>query len=68
MRHLVDKCSLDKQLQANIPVYIEDMVPFIVRENAELGKYTLVGEAFAESFMHGEVEHLKFADRRIVLV
>lgn len=35
-------------------------VPFIVRENAELGKYTLVGEAFAESFMHGEVEHLKF--------
>ena len=28
MRHLVDKCGLDKQPRANIPVYIEDMVPF----------------------------------------
>ena len=28
MRHLIDKCSLDKQPWTNIPVYIEDMVPF----------------------------------------
>ena len=28
MRHLVDKRGLDKQPRANIPVYIEDMVPF----------------------------------------
>ena len=28
MRHLVDKHGLDKQPRANIPVYIEDMVPF----------------------------------------
>ena len=28
MRHLVDKRGLDKQPQANIPVYVEDMVPF----------------------------------------
>ena len=28
MRHLVDKQGLNKQPQANIPVYIEDMVPF----------------------------------------
>jgi hypothetical protein len=42
-------------------------VPFIVRENSEKGKYTLVGEAFAENFMHGEVQSLNFADRMIVL-
>ena len=28
MRHLVDKHNLDKQSRENIPVYIEDMVPF----------------------------------------
>jgi hypothetical protein len=28
MRHLVDKRGLDKQPRANIPVYIEGMVPF----------------------------------------
>ena len=28
MRHLVDKWGLDKQLRANISVYVEDMVPF----------------------------------------
>ncbi|KAF7184219.1 hypothetical protein CNMCM7691_004844 [Aspergillus felis] len=28
MRHLIDKRALDKQRRANIPVYIEDMVPF----------------------------------------
>ena len=28
MRHLVDKRGLDKQPRANIPVYIEDIVPF----------------------------------------
>jgi len=43
-------------------------VPFIVRQNAELGKYTLIGEALAENFMHGEVQSLNFADREIVLV
>ena len=30
-------------------------VPFIVRETSKLGKYTLVGEALAENFMHGEL-------------
>jgi len=43
-------------------------VPFIVRESSEMGKYTLVGEAFAENFMRGEVQFLNFADRVIVLV
>ncbi len=43
-------------------------VPFIVRESSEMGKYTLVGEAFAENFMHGKVQSLNFADRVIVLV
>jgi len=43
-------------------------VPFIVRESPEMGKYTLVGEAFAENFMRGEVQSLNFADRGIVLV
>jgi hypothetical protein len=43
-------------------------VPFIVRENSETGKYTLVGEAFAKNFMHGNVQSLGFADRVIVLV
>ncbi|KAJ4285977.1 hypothetical protein N0V90_013543 [Kalmusia sp. IMI 367209] len=38
-------------------------VPFIVRESSEKGKYTLVGEAFAENFMHGEVQSLDFADK-----
>lgn len=28
MRHLIDKHSLDTQPRVNIPVYIEDMVPF----------------------------------------
>lgn len=28
MRHLIDKRGLDKQPRANVPVYIEDMVPF----------------------------------------
>ena len=37
-------------------------VPFIVRENLGMGKYTLVGEAFAENFMRGEVQSLNFAD------
>ncbi|KAB8213417.1 C2H2 finger domain protein [Aspergillus novoparasiticus] len=28
MRHLIDKRGLDKQPRANVPVYVEDMVPF----------------------------------------
>ncbi|KAE8311026.1 hypothetical protein BDV41DRAFT_566150 [Aspergillus transmontanensis] len=28
IRHLIDKRGLDKQPRANVPVYIEDMVPF----------------------------------------
>lgn len=28
MRYLVDKRGLDKQPRANVPVYIEDMIPF----------------------------------------
>jgi hypothetical protein len=28
MRHLIDKHGLDKQVRENIPVFIEDMVPF----------------------------------------
>lgn len=43
-------------------------VPFIVRKTSEKDKYTLVGEAFAENFMRGEVQSLNFADRVIVLV
>ncbi|KAF7594831.1 hypothetical protein BBP40_008161 [Aspergillus hancockii] len=43
-------------------------IPFIVRETAERGRYRLVGEAFAENFMHGEVKRLEFADREIILV
>lgn len=45
-------------------------VPFILRERAELGKgkYEVVGEAFAESFMYGEVQFLNFSDCGIILV
>lgn len=28
MRYLIDKHGLDKQPRENVPVYIEDMVPF----------------------------------------
>jgi hypothetical protein len=43
-------------------------VPFIVRETPEVCKYTLVGEALAENFMHGEVQSLNFTDQEIILV
>lgn len=43
-------------------------IPFVVRETAEPRKYTLIGEAFTENFMHGELQLLGFADREIFLI
>ncbi|KAH7459133.1 hypothetical protein FOMA001_g20262 [Fusarium oxysporum f. sp. matthiolae] len=43
-------------------------VPFVIRETLVAGRYMLVGEVFAENFMHGELRCLNFSDKVIILV
>jgi hypothetical protein len=43
-------------------------VPFIARKTEHAGKSRLVGEAFVESFMHGELEQCNIPEREIILV
>jgi hypothetical protein len=43
-------------------------VPFVVRETTQQGRFGLVGEAFVENVMHGELEVLNFSEQEIVFI
>jgi hypothetical protein len=43
-------------------------VPFVVRKTERDGRFRLVGEAFVEKFMHGELQKYSFSKGGIVLI
>ncbi|KAH6665433.1 heterokaryon incompatibility protein-domain-containing protein [Halenospora varia] len=43
-------------------------VPFIVRWTEQPGRFWLVGEAFVENFMYGELQSLNFSEQDIVFI
>lgn len=61
-------CPISSRVSDHICVMQGARVPFIVRSSGKAGRYTLVGEAFAENFMRGELGRFNFADREISLI
>jgi hypothetical protein len=43
-------------------------IPFILRTTGEQGRFRVVGEAYVDGFMHGQLEKLNFPVLEIALI
>jgi hypothetical protein len=43
-------------------------IPFILRRTGQQGRFRVVGEAYLDGFMHGQLEKLNFPIQEIVLI